>query len=131
MFLVKTHILFFLFPEQLSLFQTMDLGLTSLRKYLLCYIWIFFLFPLLETRFVGKLKFFFPASHIHNFLNNHFKYLNILSHLFSFIIFSKSTFYFLSKALQFLFKNHFCELNYFLTWASIALSLNYYSESHI
>lgn len=57
----------------------------------------------IRDKICRKVEILFPASHIHNFLNNHFKYLNILSHLFSFIIFSKSTLYFFLRPYSFSF----------------------------
>lgn len=63
------------FPlEQLGPFQTMDLGLIYLRKYLFYYIRIFVLFSLLEIPFMGKLKFPSCLPYL-SFFVSHFKYL--------------------------------------------------------
>lgn len=99
---------FFFFLEQLYLFQTMDLGLTYLMKYLFCYICSV---SFIRDTIHGKVEIPFPAFHIYNILNNHFKYLNILSYLFS-LIFSKSTLYFFPEPYVFYFKNHFCNITF-------------------
>lgn len=64
---------FFFFLEQLGPFQTKDLSLIYLRKYLFYYIWIFVLFPLLEIPFMGKLKFTSCLPYL-SFFANYFKY---------------------------------------------------------